>query len=427
MRPLAPRVFFLASVWLGLGACVKKEPPPPEEAAAQPAPPPLPVVDAAKTTSSRDAALPPLEAAQKAKLLAELKAGRTLAKGEKWAEAKAAFDRALALDPGNVQVLSELSWVYVNLPDYAAAIDTANLALRTAADAKTRAALLYNLGRAHEGKGDPLEAAIQYRKSLQKRPNAVVQKRLDDLVAKTKKEILAEADKEKEREKKAVTRIACAQRFSEDLALVQCLERASDDGFLGSPLVAAFDAPSGLVPPMRIVHFGNEGAGLTIYLLVRGTSTGSIEPVGELGRAWNPGAFGVSEDYAYTASKENVYGKRHVVEVYGRHSHSDADYAGLSVATVVTEQVSVCAYEGDELAKCTAPLVVAVTETQSYPLDPKTLSAEDSALLAVLRKDKPPSTQAARAEVSVTADEVTLTRASGPEELLSSLGKHPLK
>jgi len=413
----------LVSTSLLLGACVKKDPPAAEEASAPaPALPPLPELDAAKALRSRDAAPPSLEAAQKAKLLAELKAGRALSKAEKWGEAKNAFDRALLLDPGNATVLSELSWVYVNLPDLAAAIETGELALKTASDAKTRAAILYNVGRAYEGQGDPLEAAIRYRQSLAKRPNATVQKRLDDILAKSKKDIL-----DKESQKAPRPKVACARRFSEDLALFQCLERASDDGFLGTPIVAAFDAPAGLVPPMRIVHFGNEGAGLTVYALVRTTSAGSVEAIMELGRAWNPGAFGVSEDYAYTASKETVYGKRHVVEVHGRHSHTDADYGGLSVATVVTEQVSVCAYEGDEQATCVGPLVLAVTETQTYPLETKGLSAEDTALLNVLRKDKPPSTQSARSELAVTADEATVTRVSGPVELLGSLGKHALK
>ena len=420
MRASSASLAFVTSFVL-LAACVKKDPPAAEEAAAAQAPaPPLPEIDAAKEARSRDAALSPLETPQKTKLLAELKAGRTLAKAEKWAEAKAAFERALVIDPGNAAVLSELSWVFVNVPEYDAAIESGTLALRSAYDAKTRAAILYNLGRAYEGKGDPMEAAVRYRQSLEKRPNATVQKRLDDLVAKAKKDILAE-------KKKEVPPVVCGRRFSEDLALFQCLERVTDDGFAATPIVSAFDAPAGLVPPMRLAHYGNEAAGLTAYLLVRTTSQGAIEPIAELARAWNPGAFGVHEEYTYTASKETVYGKRHVVEVYGRHSHTDADYGGLSVANVTTEQATVCAYEGDEAATCLAPLVLSVTETQTYPMDPKGLSAEDNALLAVLRKDKPPSTQSARAELSTTTNEVTVTRVSGPQELLPSLGKHPIK
>lgn len=415
------RVVALGACVAGLTSCVKKDPPQAAEAAAiEPAPTPS-VAEAGGSTGPRaaDASTPTLAAEDKAKLLASLKAGRTLAKAEKWAEARAAFDKALALDPGNATVLSELSWVDVNLSEWQAALDHGKLALQASGDARTRAQILYNMGRAHEGMGEPIEAALKYRASLEKRPNAVVQKRLDDLVSKTKADLVVKAEA-----KKPVAQLPCSRRFAEDLALFQCLEGVSDDAFLKTPLVAATEPAGGLVPPMRIVRFGNGEMGMTAYLLVRKTSTDALEPIAELGRAWNPGAFGVHEEYTYTGSKETVLGARHVVEVNGRHAHADADYGGLSLSTVTTEQVTVCAYEGDAPAACAGPLVLGVTETQTYPMDPKGLSPEDLALLAVLRKDKPPSSVSAKAELSVTAESATVTPTSGPRELLSTIGKH---
>lgn len=416
----------MAALVLSSPACVKKDPPQAVDAEAEVQKPALavPALDASpeKAARSRDASVAPLAAQDKTNLLADLKAGRTLAKAEKWAEARAAFEKALLIDPGNGTVLSELSWVDVNMKEWQAALDHGEQALKASGDARTRAQILYNMGRAYEGKGESIEAALKYRASLDKRPNAVVQKRLDDLVAKTKGDLLVKAET-----RKPVAPLPCSRKFAEDLALFQCLEGIADDAFLKTPLVAANEPASGLVPPFRVVRYGNEDVGLVSYLLVRKTSAEALEPLAELARTWNPGAFGVHEEYTYTSSAETVFGKRHVAAVHGRHSHSDADYGGLSVATVTVEQATVCAYEGDEPAKCVGPLVLAVTETQTYPADAKSLSPEDTALLAVLRKDKPPSSVSARAELSLTAEEVTVTAASGPKELLSSLGKHPLK
>ncbi len=418
-------VLVLAASALGasaLVACVKKDPPSaadaePASVGTGPVALPAPALATGKDAGKPDGAAPAIAAADKAKLLAELKSGRASAVASKWQDARGAYTRALAIDPGNATVLAELSWADVNLDDFGAAIEHGELALRTAGDAKLRAQILYNVGRAYEGKGEPMEAAVRYRSSIEKRPNAVVQKRLDGLLARAKAGMLPDASVLPPKN------AFCARRFAEDLALFQCLERVEDEVFLKSSLVAAREPVTGLPPPFGIVRFGNEGIGLTVHLLVRSTSQNAVEPVAELGRAWNPGAFGVHEDYTFTSAKESVFGKRHVVEVHGRHEHGDADYAGLSVSTETLELATVCAYEGDEPMKCIGPLVVASTETQTYPIDPKDLSAEDKALVLVLKKEKPVSAISAKADIALAADGVTITAVSGPKVLLPNLGK----
>lgn len=429
-RPLRalPRRFLpaaLAPLLAGalLSGCVKKDPPAPEPApsAAPTATAVAPAPSASAPVAKRvDASAPRLAPAEKTKLLAELQAGRRLAKAEKWADARASLERALALDPGNATVLSELSWVDIGASDWSACIEHATRAAKNAGDARLRAQALYNLGRGYEGKGEPMEAVVRYRASLAKRPNAVVQKRLDDLLAQVKRDMVPKPPQRPQP-------VFCARRFAEELALFQCLERVSDDAFSVGPLVAANEPVAGLVPPFRVVRFGNDGPGLGVFMLVRKTSGEALEPVAELARVWNPGAFGINEEYTYTTSKESVFGKRHVVEVHGRREHGDADYAGLMLTTETTEQVTVCAFEGDEPMSCVGPLVLSATETLAYPQDPKDLGPEDTALLAGLRKERPPSTVTARADLAVTAEGVTVTAASGPKELLSSLGPHPFR
>lgn len=419
--PRRPASYAAALLLAGaaLAACVKKEPPAPDPAPSAASTAVAPTPSASATAAKRvDASAPRLAAAEKTKLLAELQTGRRLAKAEKWPEARAALERALALDPGNATVLSELSWVDIGAADWEACIDHATRAVKNAGDARLRAQALYNLGRGYEGKGEPMEAAVRYRASLAKRPNAVVQKRLDDLLAKVKRDMVPKpAPRQRE--------VFCARRFAEELALFQCLERVKDDDFNAGTLLASNEPVVGLVPPFRVVRFGNDEAGLGVFLLVRKTSGDALEPVAELARVWNPGAFGINEEYTYMSSKETVFGKRRVVEVHGRREHGDADYAGLMLTTETTEQVTVCVYEGDEPMQCVGPLALAVTEALAYPLDPSGLEPEDKALLAGLRKERPPTTVSARAELAVTAEGITVTLATGPKELLPSVGVHP--
>jgi tetratricopeptide (TPR) repeat protein len=116
--------------------------------------------------------------ARGAEVRAHLNAGRKAVQAKDFAAGVRAFEAALALDPGSAAVLGELAWAAFqqgNMPD---AEKQARLASSLTSDPKIAGAVLYTLGRVHEARGEKVEAADAYRRSLALRPNATVEARL---------------------------------------------------------------------------------------------------------------------------------------------------------------------------------------------------------------------------------------------------------
>lgn len=172
----------LPVVLLVLAACggskSDKPAPAPAPASGSPAAP------APGTGPATAAAPPPARAASAfATYQDALKAGRKLTKEGKLAEAKAAFEAALALQAEDAVALSELGFVEAKLGNDDAALAATDRSIVAASEPKIKAASLYNKGRLLEKKGDLDGARAAYTESLSLRPNDTVQKRLDGLGA----------------------------------------------------------------------------------------------------------------------------------------------------------------------------------------------------------------------------------------------------
>ena len=110
-----------------------------------------------------------------------LRSGRKLSQAGQWKEAAQALDRARALDPDDVIVLSELGWAELNAADLTASQATSEHALSVAKEPRLRAQVLYNLGRVAEANGDRDTAKKRYEESLALRASRAVQSRLESL------------------------------------------------------------------------------------------------------------------------------------------------------------------------------------------------------------------------------------------------------
>jgi hypothetical protein len=138
-----------------------------------------PVAQTPKTpaTPSKDEVM-----AAKDDLARFLAAGRKAVKAKDYAAGIDALRKAKALGPLNGKVLGELGWAYFLDGQLDRAAHELDLALRHSTAAKTKGAVLYNLGRVHEARGKVELAAELYAQSLQARPgNAVVEGRLKSL------------------------------------------------------------------------------------------------------------------------------------------------------------------------------------------------------------------------------------------------------
>ena len=104
--------------------------------------------------------------------------GQKLAKEKKYTKAIAAFEAALAAEPGDARALSELSWVAFRAGKLDQAKKAAQDSIAAAKDPRLKAASLYNLGRVVEANGDTAAAKAAYKQSLDLRSNKTVARRL---------------------------------------------------------------------------------------------------------------------------------------------------------------------------------------------------------------------------------------------------------
>lgn len=171
MKPLLIASLFLAAC--GGGKSDKPAPAPASGTTPAPAVPTGPAAPAWAATAAANAKF--------SKPAAAIAAGRKLTKEGKLAEAKVAFENALALNPDDAVALSELGYVELKLGNDDAALAATDRSIVAATEPKIRAASLYNKGRLLEKKGDLEGAKAAYTESLSLRPNDTVQKRLDQL------------------------------------------------------------------------------------------------------------------------------------------------------------------------------------------------------------------------------------------------------
>ncbi|NVB39573.1 tetratricopeptide repeat protein [Pseudenhygromyxa sp. WMMC2535] len=147
----------------------------------QPAPPSEPASARALAAPNEPKPAPPSKAEReqsKARFGALLDEGRKLSKQGNHAAAQTKLREALTLHPGHGGALGELGWSAFQAGDLALAERSTLAALNDADDNRRRAALLYNLGRIQQARGQEDDAASYYRDSLALRPNATVETQL---------------------------------------------------------------------------------------------------------------------------------------------------------------------------------------------------------------------------------------------------------
>jgi hypothetical protein len=106
---------------------------------------------------------------------------KKLAKKGKHAAAIAAYDKALAIRPGDLSALTDQGWSAFLLTDLARAERITRQAVAAPGDDRISAAAQYNLGRILELKNDKAGAIAAYQRSLRLRPNRVVREQLGKL------------------------------------------------------------------------------------------------------------------------------------------------------------------------------------------------------------------------------------------------------
>jgi tetratricopeptide (TPR) repeat protein len=247
-----------------------------------------------------------------------LNAGRELVKAKKYAEGIAELERALAIDPNDSRALSELGWAAFLSDDLPRAEAANEASVKYAANDRIKGASLYNLGRVSEKRGDTALARGYYEQSLAARPNKIVQKRLDALLA---------ANAPAAATPPGLCGFDPMPGLETAGAVLKALHK-NDEDFYGSE--------PGVYQEVEIDHPKLTRAALVGYYMADEPMVLNVALALEVGGTWhasdvateyNPGAFGIHEDLSFEDLEvtDLVPGGAPEVVLKFSHDRSDTD------------------------------------------------------------------------------------------------------
>lgn len=312
---------------LALLACGKKAEKPAGGSAGSAVAANKPPIDAGATATvdAKGAPAKPtkISKATRAEYKKRLQAGRTLAKATKWPEALVELEAALAAIPGDDRALAELSYAYMASGDHDKARKAGRAAVLAATEPKIKAAALYNLGRVEESAA-PTKAAALYKESLALRPNKTVEKRLADLA--TKVPSTPEPS-------------ACATPMPE-AALCDCLRKGVVDNFEPGADIACTLEPTAVKGFQLARYAQSEMNEESISIVAQGPTGWAV--VGELAYVYNPGMFGISEDWTLDLVREEPLGDRSIVRFESTKTRQDSDMGLDEMEEEESKELVVC-------------------------------------------------------------------------------------
>jgi tetratricopeptide (TPR) repeat protein len=249
--------------------------------------------------------------------------GRKLATEKRFEDAIAAFEEAVKLDPYDARALSELGWVAFQANKLERADEATRTSLKFTYDPKVRGATLYNLGRIHEARAQLPEAAAAYAQSLALRDNATVTKRLADLTAKgITPPVVTPQQCGFKRQDAATPDALCA-------AMVTNPER----NLCGDGGVQTWKLDHPRITEAAVFGIYKDEEMTSYYYLA--LKLDGVWQTDQIGYAYNPGAFGVSEEFeiATLELRPLLPGGQPALYIETRHNHYDSDMGYNEVST----------------------------------------------------------------------------------------------
>lgn len=313
----------------------------PSVAKAEPAAPATPEAGAteAKAANPTKPTPVPLTKEARAEYRAHLEQGRTLAKAQQWAKAIVELEAALAIIPGDDRALGELSWAAFSSGDHEKGRTSGKAAVLAASSPKIKGAALYNLGRAEEALGELAAARAAYEQSVALRPSETVQKRLADL---------------DRRVLEAVDPLPCTKPI-ESANMCECLLAARTlDDLPPDELPSSCELEPTGVEWFSYARYATGGFGEeSVVLVARGPDGWSV--VATLDDVYNPGAFGIYEEWELASARKRTIGGHTIVELTSHKSRSDSDMGVDEMESTVTDTLVVC-IPGDTTSPPRCPL-----------------------------------------------------------------------
>ncbi|MFT3765375.1 MAG: tetratricopeptide repeat protein [Minicystis sp.] len=372
----------LAALPILLLACSKPAPPAGADGTTTAAAPTV-AVTSTSATATASAAAPtasaaappakkPLSRAERAKFLKPLEEGRKKARAKDFQGALVLFDQALAVAPDDARVLAEVGWAALNTGELDRADKANRRALALTKQPALRAQILYNAGRVAEAKKDTEAARKAYAESLALRDNAEVKRRLEGLGGPPEQSL------------------PCPGGAVSMEKLCACLFAGNDAPMMpedGKKYCEKQAQPALGDARLSIVSYGAEMLGERVHLLVA-YEDGTLSPVAELGRDYEPGAFGIHNEARVVGAETRTFGRHRVLVVKSEQRNADQNMAGLELCEESEDLETVCAL-GDRstFTHCfTVPVRISSGCGPGVEPDPAELDDDTKAQLAEMQK-----------------------------------------
>lgn len=331
-------------------------PTPPSTQAGQP----LVMVSAAAPSSSSAATAPkkkrpktreapnPTKMTEYRKHLTE---GRLLASKSTFPEAIKEFEKALEAVPGDAPALLDLGWAHFKAGELDKAKKRTEEALGRTTNPKLKGSAHYNLGRIAEEKKNYKEAVEHYQVSLELRPNEIVVKRLADLA---KKENITVAVKT------AAEPLPCQTPVASIADVCSCMIKPQPEDTAPRTCEALKDVKTGR-DDLAFVDVAVSMFETYTYAVAKGDQ--GFMPVAKVGWEYNPGAFGIFEEFEISSVTEKMAGKTKIIWIEGTRNRHDSDMGIDEYEEESSKLVTLCVPPAGDVKTWKCPLSMPVEMT----------------------------------------------------------------
>lgn len=341
--------------------------------------------------------------------------GRRLASKSSFPEAMKEFEKALEVVPGDAPALLDLGWSAFKAGNLDIAKKKTEEALGRTTNPQLKGMAHYNLGRVAEEKKEYKEAVDHYQTSIALRPNETVEKRLAEVAKKGNITIAAKPEAEP---------LPCATPVASIADVCTCMTKAQPDDTAPRTCEHLKDLKVGR-DDLAFVDVGVSPFEIYTYAVARDDK--GFMPVAKVGWEYNPGAFGIFEEFELAPVKEKMAGKTKVLWIEGVRNRHDSDMGIDEYEEETSRIVTVCVPPAGDVKTWKCPLTIPIEAT--YERDRMGIEgfAPDEETRKLMTKGLPIKTSwSLDVKLLEGKAEVTVAAGKPPADVMAKVRGYPL-
>jgi Tetratricopeptide repeat len=364
-----------------------------------------------KRAKTREAPNP----ARMAEYRKHLTEGRLLTSKSQFPEAMKEFEKALEAVPGDAPALLDLGWVAFKAGELDKAKKKTEEALGRTTNPQLKGMAHYNLGRVAEEKKEFKGAVDHYQVSIELRPNEIVEKRLAEVAKKNNITIVP---------KPAVEPLPCQTPVASVADVCACMIKPQPD-----------DMAPRTCEQLKEVKVGRDDlafidvavSNFEIHTYAVGKGDGGFMPIAKVGWEYNPGAFGIFEEFELAPVTEKMAGKTKVLWIDGIRNRHDSDMGIDEYEEETSRLVTLCVPPAGDVKTWKCP--VSVPTEMNHVRDRMGLEgfAPDEETRKLMTKGLPfKSSWSLDIKLSEGKADVTVASGKPPAEVQAKARSYPL-